>query len=290
MRYGCPNSECKYHGKKNYLSKDGIYHRKNDSRIIQRYRCAHCGKRFSNATFSLAFGQKKRRVNHTLFENLASGMSMRRCARNLKIHRTTVKRKLIYLAKKARLSQEALLKKLRDKPILKMQFDDLVTIEHTKLKPLSVSTAVDSENRTILGAVVSQIPAFGLLAEPSRKKYGKRKSFHRKGLTKLFEDIKEIIDPAALIESDEHKLYPQFVEEYFPNSEYKRYKGSRSSVAGQGEMKKIKFDPLFMINQTLAMLRANINRLIRKTWCTTKDPQMLQNHIDIYIQYHNLNL
>jgi len=31
----------------------------------------------------------------------------------------------------------------------------------------------------------------------------------------------------------------------------------------------------------------NINRLIRRTWCSTKDPQMLKHHLDIFITYHN---
>ena len=40
------------------------------------------------------------------------------------------------------------------------------------MKPLSVSIAVDATKRTILGAEVSRIHAFGHLAEKSRNKYG----------------------------------------------------------------------------------------------------------------------
>ena len=35
-----------------------------------------------------------------------------------------------------------------------LQIDDLITIEHTKLKPLTISVAVDAERRLILGAEV----------------------------------------------------------------------------------------------------------------------------------------
>ena len=35
------------------------------------------------------------------------------------------------------------------------------------------------------------------------------------------------------------------------------------------------------------MMRANINRLFRKTWCTTKKPERLIDHIELYVQYHN---
>jgi hypothetical protein len=35
------------------------------------------------------------------------------------------------------------------------------------------------------------------------------------------------------------------------------------------------------------MLRANINRFIRKTWCSTKKPEELQKHLDIFICFYN---
>ena len=290
MIYGCPNLSCSHYTKRDFVRKDGFYFRKNDSRKIKRFRCGHCGKKFSSATFSLAFRQKKRRVNEPLFKLLASGVSMRRAAKILNIHRITVKRKLIYLAAKARLAQQELLGKLAKDKVTFMQFDDLITIEHTKLKPLAVTTAVDANRRFILGTEVSSIPAFGHLAAMSRKKYGARENAHPEGIKRLFEQIKDAIDDEALIKSDEHSFYPKVVKKFFPKCRHKRYKGARGSIAGQGELKKLKYDPLFVLNHTHAMLRANINRLFRKTWCTTKNPDMLKNHLDLYIHYFNQNL
>ena len=194
------------------------------------------------------------------------------------------------MAKKSEIGHCKFLMKLRQNPVTHLQFDDLITIEHTKLKPLSVSLAVDAKTRAILGAKVSRIAAFGHLAEMSRKKYGHRKSTHSQSLDKLFQQIKSSVSRDALIESDEHTFYPKVVSKYFPHAKHKRYKGGRGCVVGQGELKKLHFDPLFMLNHTCAMLRANINRLIRKTWCTTKDPVMLQKHLQIYIRYHNSTL
>jgi len=290
MNRNCPNSTCQITSVESKIRSDGFYFRKSDSRQIQRFRCCLCGKRFSSATNSLAYYQKKRRVNFPLFKLLASGVSMRRCSKILNIHRTTVKRKLSFLAHKARLDQARLLKLLQADRVREMQFDDLITSHHSKLKPLSISAAVDANRRFILGAEVSVIPAFGHLAELSRKKYGRRESQHKVGLQKLFESIQNCIDTNAHIKSDEHKTYPEFVERFFPKATYQRYKGGRGCVVGQGELKKLHYDPLFALNHSFAMMRANINRLFRRTWCTTKDPQMLKNHLDIYISYHNRHL
>ncbi|EQC44199.1 hypothetical protein [Bacteriovorax sp. Seq25_V] len=51
------------------------------------------------------------------------------------------------------------------------------------------------------------------------------------------------------------------MSKYFPEAEYRRYKGGRGCIAGQGELKKLRFDPLFTLNHTCAMFRSNINRL-----------------------------
>ena len=273
----CPQSAIKY----------GKYWRKSDSKSIQRYRCSGCGLVFSQACFSPCYRQKKRRVNPLVYKLLSSGISQRRCALVLKIHPTTVARKLVFLAGEAQKRQEKFLETLREDPVEHLQIDDLITSHHTKLKPLSVSVAIDAKRRKILGVEVSQIPAFGHLAKISRRKYGKRPSSHREKLENLFKSLTKVTCPYALVESDEHKLYPLLVNKYLPHSTFKQYKSERGCVVGQGELKKVKRDPLFKINHTLAMLRANINRLIRRTWCTTKDPRRLHNHLVIYSDFHN---
>jgi transposase-like protein len=286
MIIGCPHVSCSFYQQSTFVVKDGVYHRKDDSRFIQRYKCKSCSKKFSRATFSLAYKQKKRRVNNSLWKLLSSGVSMRRSALILNIHRTTVQRKLVYLASKSRLCQEKFLLSMQGE-VNHIQFDDLISIEHTKLKPLSITLAVSVKDRKILGTQVSRIPAFGHLANLSRQKYGKRISEHQEKMKNLFDQLTNVVSPHALIESDEHKRYPEIVKKYFPTAQYNQYKGGRGCVAGQGELKKLNYDPLFILNHTCAMLRANINRLIRKTWCTTKNPQRLKDHLDLYIHYHN---
>src|SRR5690606_39421210 len=69
-------------------------------------------------------------------------------ARLLGIHRITVARKLKFLANQARLSQKKYLEQLRAHPVKKLQFDDMETFEHTKLKPLSITLAVTMERRS----------------------------------------------------------------------------------------------------------------------------------------------
>ena len=82
-------------------------------------------------------------------------------------------------------------------------------------------------------------------------------------------------------------LYAKYISKYLHSCEYKTYEGGRSCVAGQGELKRKGFDPLFAINHTCAMFRDSINRLVRKSWCSTKDVQKLQQQVDIFVAYYN---
>ena len=287
MKHNCPNQNCPGSHNKKVIAHDGFYFRKNDSRKIRRFRCTYCGKRFSQSTSSFEYRQKKRRVNYHLYQLLSSCVSMRRAAKILNVNKKTVARKLIYLSEKMRYRHLQFLKSLREKPVTHVQFDDLITIEHTKLKPLAVTIVTEVETGIILDAVVSQIPAFGKIAKKSVAKYGYRKSNHFENVMNLFENLKDVIAPNALIETDEHSMYSKIIKHHFPLGNHLQYKGRRGSVSGQGELKKIEYDPLFAINHSCAMFRANISRLVRKTWCTTKKAEMLQRHIDIYIDFHN---
>ncbi len=278
----CLNPDCAFPFN---IIRDGYFRRKEDSKLVQRFRCKTCGKRFSNATFTETYYQKKRRINYRFLEFYSGGLSIARSARILKVNAKTIERRVSFLGKKcARLNQKA---RERIKNIHNVVMDDLITKENSKLKPLSISIAVDEDTRRILGVEVSRIPAFGHLSKVALKKYGYRASQHMEGLDRLFKTITPSLSPEVLIKTDEHRSYPYVIQKYLPHCRHESYKSERAHVAGQGEMKKVAFDPLFVINHTCAMLRANINRLIRKTWCTTKKIERLKDHLEIFQYYYN---
>lgn len=283
MNKTCPNKFC---ASPLIIIRDGCFRRKDDSKVIQRFRCKCCGTRFSNSTFAETYRQKKRRINYPLLKLLASGISLRRSAILLGVNRKTIERKLPFLARRCRRINRQCLLRFKGR-IHNIQIDDLITKENSKLKPLSVTICVDENRRRILAVEVSQIPSFGHLSKFALKKYGHRKDLHFEGLTRLFQAITPIVSPEVRIKSDEHQRYPGFISAYLPRAKHLAYKSERGCIAGQGELKKIAFDPLFIVNHTCALLRANVNRLIRKTWCTTKDPERLKDHLDVFMYFYN---
>jgi transposase-like protein len=266
----------------------GSFVRKSDNSRQRRFLCKPCGKSFSSATHLACFGQKKRHLNPQIFQLLASGTSQRRLALLLRTNRKTIVRKFIFLG----LHAHHLFVQHREQcpPCSEVEFDDLETFEHTKLKPLSVTMMVESGGRRIIGFRVARMSAKGLLAKKALKKYGPRKDERWRQRERLFNEVKPFVALNALIKSDESPHYTEPVRRHFPNSVHRQYKGQRGCVTGQGELKAVGFDPLFSLNHSFAMLRANINRLFRRTWNTTKRPERLALHIAIYAVYHNLVL
>jgi len=287
MIVDCPNNLCPSCKIGQFQLKDGFYFRREDSRKIQRYRCKICQTRYSKSTFSLEKNQKKRRINLIVRNMLSSGISQRNCAYILKVARKTIERKLLYLSKKSKFNQEITLGCFKENPIHDVQLDDLISSIHTKLKPISVSVVVCPKTYLILGASVSEIPAFGKLAEVSKRKYGKRKNEHPKVLEKLLIDLKPYISQIAHFKTDEHKKYAEIIRKHFPDSTLQQFKGKRATVVGMGELKTKSYDPIFAINHTLASFRYGMNRFLRRTWCTSKKLENVQHHINIFINFHN---
>jgi len=211
----CP--KCKIRAKLSGLRKTfvkcGFFRRRSDKKWIQRFKCFHCACVFSKASFDVCYRQHKRQINQSVFNLLASGNSQRRIAYLLNLNRKTVKRKFIFLGGQSLLHLRKFNRGFSRAQLV--EFDDLETFEHTKMKPLSVTLAVEGKTRRVLGFSVAQMPAKGHLAKKSFLKYGPRKDERVNGRKNLFCSIKGLIEEKALIKSDQNPHYPEDVKKYF---------------------------------------------------------------------------
>jgi len=148
-----------------------------------------------------------------------------------------------------------------------------------------------TKERKILAFSVSSMPPIGKhLKKISLKKYGPRPNHRKKGLFSCLDQIQKNIGPGTKFISDEEHSYRTLIERRYPGHAHRTHPSKRAVIAGLGELKDHSFDPLFAINHTFAMLRANIARLARRTWVTTKKASRLEEFIQIYAGFHNLEL
>ena len=274
----CPHCKKKYQ-----FIKAGKYRRKT-GKVVQRFKCQSCKKGFSEQTFNYNYRFKKPHLDLIVFRLLCISTSQRKTALALGINPKTVDLRVKRFGQACIKNLEYMRKCLAPQ---KVAFDEMESFEHSKCKPVTLPIAVDMQSRKILAIASGNIAAKGHLAEVSRKKYGSRKCERNKALDKMFLDLKELNSKRFTLITDESPHYPKKVKQYFQDYKYLRFKGRRSCVVGQGELKQGGRDPLFNLNHTYAMIRDNIKRLARRTWCTTKKLLNLNYMLHIYAFFHN---
>ena len=262
--------------------KKSFYFVRHSRVFIRRYFCKDCLKSFSGKTLCPTYRQKKPYLNPQIFKLLVSGNTQRGVARLLKCSKNTVNLKFLWLSLYHYKDQNL-------KPSLHLQIDEMESIEHTKLKPIAIPLCVD-EHYQILSIKTGSIKAKGHLARISERKYGIREDQRVMALRDLLKDLKAKHTPLS-ITTDAHPLYPKLIKEYFPNTEHIQII-SREKVKKQKELlftkeRKLIFDPMFALNQRCAKLRADIRRLTRRSWCTTKKIENLQRHLELYQSFNN---
>src|SRR6218665_1420281 len=151
MRLFC--FKCSLTGLENFdrssFVKHGFYYRSSDKKYLTRFRCKICRSTFSKAHLSPYHRQKKRQCNELIADVLASTMSQRRLAKILKINRKTVVRTFRLMSELR--ACEFHHRNSAHPKAQTIEFDDLETFEHTKCKPVSVTLAVESKTRRLLG-------------------------------------------------------------------------------------------------------------------------------------------
>jgi IS1 family transposase len=238
-----------------------------------------CNRSFSTQTEDRTFRQKRPDLNVSIRRLLIEGVPQRGIARLLGCSKNTVDRKFVWLARNLPVANEKVVSEI-------ISIDEMETIEHTKLKPLTIPLAV-SDRYVILATSVGRISAKGTLAELSRKKYGFRADEREKALREMLTELKARLakDP-KVIRTDESPHYPKLIREFFPNSVHERH-NAKESIKKKREMtflnlNKKGYDPLFAVNQRSAKLRAHLKRLTRRSWCTTKSIDHLTMALNIF--------
>lgn len=249
---------------------------------VQRYLCCKCKKTFSSQTLADSAYQKKSHLNPFIYRLLCNGNSMRAIARSLLISKDTVHRYYLFLSSRA---EEA---KNSQPPgaVTTLYFDELESIEHTKLKPLCIALAM-SHDYKILALEVGKLKAKGHLAKIARVKYGPREDESFSTCKRALLKAKKLIDDQPIIiRSDKKPSYRTLIQTIFPNSRHEVFDRKIDEKPFLKYNKK-RFDPLFPLNQRCAKLRSDIKRLTRRSWCTTKKIENLQRHLDLYLAYNN---
>jgi hypothetical protein len=220
---------------------------------------------------------------------LASGMTMRRIAKVLGVSKHTVEQRMGWLARIANREHLAWLK-TPEARTSEVQFDEMETFEHTKCKPLSISLAVDGTNGKIIDTEVAYMRCKGHLAKISRNKYSWTLDTRQSASESVFQTVKKIAPPTVHIITDKKTAYVTWIGNVLPRADHDKFKRKvniKNSYKNNRKQKQKTFEPLFYLNMACAKIRADLARMRRRTWTTTKKMERLQDQLLIYTAWVN---
>lgn len=288
----CPFPECpSSRGPRFRWCRKGAYLRRCDGRRVQRFLCLVCGRRFSTQTFRLDYRLRLPRLHLSIFDDFVSKVTMRQSARLRGHSRKTVAHRLRLLGEHCRAIHNQRLEVLESARRYRgrFQLDELETFEiDRRLQPVTVPILIESSSYFVIHAETADLPARGRLSRPKRRqkhlfeeKYGKRRSGSTRAVKRSFEVLAAITarDERVRVTTDRKASYATIVRRLF---------GSRSRHVRASSRERRKYgSALFPINHTLAMVRDNVSRLVRRTWAVSKRRQRLDLHLWIWAVWRN---
>ena len=284
-----PNPSCKYHHppRHRFYIKKGYFITKWNHQRVPRYQCLDCKKGFSSHTFYRTYRQKKPYLNETIFKFYTSATTQRRLARVLDVNLKTVVRKFLFLAKNAELNH---LEKLSQKAfdVTHSQFDEMLTFEHTRLKPLSIALAVQKKDSKLIDIQVAQSHYQGVLSSVAFKKYGPREDQSHEARRQVLATLQSQIKSSCHLVTDAKPVYRTDVASLVPKVKLVQVKNRGARLQRLLNAKRRNFqDPMFELNLVAAKIRHDLSRMARKVWVTTKRQDRLQKHLMLFLASQN---
>jgi hypothetical protein len=268
----CPYPACRFHFDPRGWQwiRFGFYRRRCEPRIIQRFRCGQCGRRFSTQTFSTTYYLKRPELQIPFFYRLLACSGYRQIAREARCSPTTV------MGQAARLGRHALLAlhHLRaGAPVTEpLVIDGFESFAYSQYHPLHLHLAIGADSHFIYGFTHSELRRKGRMSERQRKiRASLERTFGRPDPKAIELDMASALKIAApgggelVIRSDEHPAYPRA---------FRRLPGWRirhectPSVAARTHL-----NPLFPVNCMDLLLRQNSANHKRETIAFSKRNQ-----------------
>jgi len=211
----CPNPACDSHTDPQAwrYKKKGFFERARGPRRVQRYLCQHCGRNFSQQTFSTTYWLKLPRLQKPLFWRLRSCSCLRQIAYEFGIHHSTAQRHGERLGRHCMLLHETL--RPKTVPSEALVLDGFRSIESGHYWPFDLNLLV-GESHYVYAMNEAELRRSGRQTPSQQRKREELEARHGRpdpqATRKAVEELGQRILPEGSvveIRSDEHQAYPR---------------------------------------------------------------------------------
>ena len=250
----CPRTACRFHHCADgwRWSRHGTFTRQCEPRVIQRYRCGHCGATFSTQTFSTTYYLKRPELQIPLLYRLQAGSGLRQMAREMRcVHATLV-------GQTARLGRHALLFLTAHRPrgalTEPLVADGFESFAYSQYHPLYLNLCVGAVSLFVYAFTHSPLRRKGRMTMAQKRRRERLEALHGRPDPRAIElgtaAALKIAVPqpqSFVLRTDEHAAYPRAIRHL---SEHEIRHECTPSVQARTTG-----NPLFPVNREDLMMR-----------------------------------
>jgi transposase-like protein len=282
----CPNEECDFHcaamGWR--CKRAGFYEREQAPRRIQRYRCCHCGRYFSDQTFSTTYWLKRADLLEPILHGIVAGSAFRQLGRSLSVSPSTL------ATHAARLGRHCLLFHERTRPKGPVQeplaLDSFQSFEHSQYTPTLYHLLMGKDSHFCHGFTDSELRRSGRMSKHQKKHRARlEEEFGRpdpRSVEKEVAALMGIVLPQAqelTLHTDEHQDYPRALKNLPHLQIQHRTISSRAA--------RTRHNPLFALNLMDLLLRHSLANHRRETIAFAKRRACAAERLWVMVVWRN---
>jgi hypothetical protein len=279
----CPNPDCEFHSYEaaahtQFWALCGSYTTKVRG-SVQRFRCIHCGKGFSERTTSIDYFTKKNLNYGEILRATTAGESLTSIARNLGCSIGSVQNRQDRLGRNCIAMHARLLH--GHKLIEDLCADGFESFDRSQYFPNAIHILTGTDSQFLYGNTHATLRRKGRMTVAQRKKrdaYDKAQSLPPGAIRRSFASLvtcigplwNKVSRPRLVLRTDEHPAYPQAIRHVLPLRDalkegtfiHKRYSSKEPRTTA---------NPLFPVNYYDRELRKDIAAFRRESTCFTRN-------------------
>lgn len=250
----CPNPGCPFHTAPEgwRFQRDGYHSRKAPPHRVQRFRCCHCRRRFSEQTFRTTYWLKRPELLEPTFHGLVSCSALRQIARAQRASPQTILLHANRLGRHCLLFHQQL--RPRDGIHESVAMDGFISFEYSQYHPTSYNLLAGRRSYFLYAFTASELRRSGTMTPEQRERRATLEAAHGRPHPRSVEhDCVELLRIACPLPqqlrlwTDEHKAYPRAI------ARSTHLEVDHHTISSKA--KRTARNPLFSVNLADGMLR-----------------------------------
>lgn len=290
----CPNPECREHHRttcaaSRWWVRDGFYISVRSGRT-RRFRCAMCGRHFSEATFSTDYHTKKRVNLPRLHRLLVNGCSVRGAARQMFVSPTTITHRIMLLCRQSIALHGELSKMVT--PSEDLVADGFQSFWVSQFHPNNFNLLAGAESQYLFAMSSVTLRRSGRMTARQQEKRDEIETRFPPEPKSLEWSFAELMDEGGrlwermpkmqrVLRSDEHQTYPPCLTRCGTDGVHHLTVNSRLPRTGN--------NPLFAVNYLDREIRKDLAEHHRETVCFARNAVLSTARTWIYLVWHNVD-